>query len=104
MEKLTPLYHDRFVGWDLAQPLPSARAAFMAEEAAFLKSVRSIESKVTPIMIEIAGDTAVVHVTYKNTVVMSNGQQAISTGRWSSTLVKQGGGWLFLSNTYMADK
>jgi hypothetical protein len=76
----------------------------MAEEAAFLKSVKSIESRVTPIMIEIVGDTAVVDVTYKNTVVMSDGKQAISTGRWSSTLVKQGGRWLFFSNTYVADK
>jgi hypothetical protein len=104
MEKLTPLYHERFVGWDLAQPLPSAREAFLKEDAAFLKGVKSFESKVTPIMIEVVDDTAALQVTYRNTVVTTDGQRQVSTGRWSTTLVKKGGVWVFLSSAFAADK
>ena len=104
MEKLTPLYHERFVGWDLAQPMPLARAAFMKEEAAFLKSVKSFESSVTPIMIEIVGDTAALQVTYRNTVVMADGKQQVSTGRWSTTLLKKNGSWVFLTSAFVGDK
>jgi len=104
MEKLIPLYHDQFVGWDLAQPAPSTRAVFLEEEAAFLRSVRSVDSQVTPITIEIAGETAALQVRYRNEVVMGDGQRLVSTGRWSTTLVKKRGGWVFLSSAFLADK
>jgi hypothetical protein len=104
MEMLTPLYHERFVGWDLAQPAPLARAAFMEAEADLLKSVQSFESSVTPLMIEIVGDTAALQVTYRNTVVMADGKREVLTGRWSATLVRKDGSWLFLSNAFAADE
>jgi len=104
MEKLTPLHHERFVGWDLARPLPLARAAFMEEEASLLKSVKSLESSVTPIMVEIVGDTAALQVTYRNSVVMADGRRDVSTGRWSTTLVRKGGSWVFLTSAFAADR
>jgi hypothetical protein len=104
MEKLSPLYHEQFTGWDLAQPSPQRRPEFLSDEAAFLKGVKSFDSQVTPVTIEINGDTAVLLVRYTNTVVLSDGKRMVSPGRWSTTLVRRSGGWLFLSSAWIADR
>ena len=104
MDMLSPLYHERFVGWDFAQPAPLARAAFLEGDAGLLKEVKSFESSVTPLMIEIVGDTAALQVTYRNTVVMPDGKREVLTGRWSATLVRKDGAWLFLSSAFAANE
>jgi hypothetical protein len=104
IEKLAPLYDEQFTGWDLTQEKPQRRSEFLADEAAFLKDVKSFDSQVTPLAIELNGNTAVLLVRYTNTVVMGNGTRMVSPGRWSTTLVRRGSGWVFLSSAWIADK
>jgi ketosteroid isomerase-like protein len=101
---LTKLYHEKYVAWDLAQPTPVQRAEALAGEAEFIRQMKSYECQLTPLAIEVVGDTAVVQAHFRNTVVSKDGTGAVSKGRWTSTLVKTDRGWLFLHNAYVEEK
>lgn len=100
VEELRPLFHKQFVAWDLAKNSPVHLAAHLQTEAEFMKEYDVVGFDITPTAIEVAGDTAVVHVTYSATSLSQTGERLTMKGRWSATLVREGSKWLFLSCTW----
>ena len=101
IDDLTPLYHENFVGWNFSDPKPVEKSEFLASEASFLKNVKFIYFKITPLSIKITNNNAVVNVVYNYSYVAKDNKTITTSGRWNAMLAKNDSKWLFLSCCYL---
>ena len=104
VDRLMSLTAPAFTGWDFAASRPMDRSAFQKAAAEFFRGSRVIECAVKVISIDIQGSTAIAYSRYTETMQTAPGMASTVQGSWSTTLIRGRGGWLVLSQSWIADR
>ncbi len=97
VEEIMTYFHARFSAWDYAQEGPVDRAGLREMLALLLSDYRQTAFNVEPAGIYVRGDIAILHADYDEVFTDRAGVATPMSGRWTATLVKEEGRWLFLS-------
>ena len=93
-----------FTAWDYAKLAPQDRVAYRQSGVELNKRLKVVECDLPVISIVIAGDLAVAHGRYKETMQTGSGDRMTVHGPWTSTLVRQNGKWLVLGLSFVEDR
>jgi ketosteroid isomerase-like protein len=97
VDEVMEYFHARFSAWDYAQEGPVDRVGLREMLTFFLTEYRQTEFNIEPAAIYVHGDIAILHADYDEVFTDQAGVETPMAGRWTATLVKEGGKWLYLS-------
>lgn len=86
-----------FVGWPRESPAPQTKSSVRIWDSFSSKQTESLEHELFPLSIVVHGDTAIAHYLYTNATRDKKGEVKLSNGRYTDVLVKDEGGWKFIS-------
>ena len=97
LEEVMSYLHPKFSRWNYAQanPLNKDAASKIIEDN--LKNNKMTKFEVKPLVIQVEGNIAILHVNYEENLRDSTDKETSSSGRWSATMLKQDNNWLFMS-------
>jgi ketosteroid isomerase-like protein len=97
VDEIMTYFHARFSAWDYAQEGPIDRASLREMLALLLSDYRQTAFNIEPAGIFVHGEIAILHADYDEVFTDPAGVETPMAGRWTATLVKEEGKWLFLS-------
>jgi ketosteroid isomerase-like protein len=97
VDEIMKYFHARFSAWDYAQEGPVDRAGLREMLTFFLTEYKQTAFNVEPAAIHVHGDVAILHADYDEVFTDRAGVETPIAGRWTATLLKEEGKWLFLS-------
>jgi ketosteroid isomerase-like protein len=97
VEEIMSYFHTRFSAWDYAQEGPVDLAGLREMLTFYLTEYRQTAFDIEPAAIYVHGDIATVHAHYDEVFVDQAGVETPMSGRWTATLLKEEGKWLFLT-------
>jgi uncharacterized protein (TIGR02246 family) len=103
VEEIMSYFHEEFQGWDYKQDVPLGRRQIRTMIEGFYANGTITEFDVEPLAVQLRHDVAIVHLRYREAMKFGAGVDQSVAGRWTATLVKEGGKWLFLSWTWVQD-
>ncbi|UCC83867.1 MAG: nuclear transport factor 2 family protein [Gemmatimonadota bacterium] len=97
VDEIMKYFHARFSAWDYAQAGPVDRAGLREMLTFYLTEYRQTAFNIEPAAIYVHGDIAILHADYDEVFTDQAGVETPIAGRWTATLLKEEGKWLFLS-------
>ncbi len=97
VDEIMEYFHARFSAWDYAQEGPVDRAGLREMLAFYLGEYKQTAFNVEPAAVYVHGDIAILHADYDEVFTDQAGVETPISGRWTATLLKEEGKWLFLS-------
>jgi ketosteroid isomerase-like protein len=98
LDEFLSYFHEDFTGWNIGDAVPRNKAFVeKAVSQAFL-SQQMLWYHLTPLIIEVHGDVAVVHYYATWTRGGMDGTESTTTARWTDVLLKQGGRWVMIAD------
>ncbi len=104
VEEIMRYFHTQFSAWDYAQEQPVALDTFRESITYYFSEYRQTSFDVQAFGIEVLGDVAIAHLYYQEVFTDEAGVETPMSGRWTATLVKDQGKWLFLAWSWLQDE
>ena len=104
VEEIMSYFHTQFSAWDYAQEQPVALDGFRESINYYFSAYRQTSFDIQPSAIEVYGDVAIAHLYYQELLTDEAGVETPMSGRWTATLVKEKGKWLFLAWSWLQDE
>lgn len=86
-----------FMGWPDASPAPRSKASTRMWARFDADQSKGLAHELYPLSIVVHGDVAVVHYLYSIVVQTKSKTNESTTGRYTDVLVRDNGGWKFIS-------
>ncbi len=86
-----------FMGWPNASPAPRSKASTRMWARFNADQSKGLAHELYPLSIVVHGDVAIVHYLYNTVVQTKNKSNESTTGRYTDVLVRDNGGWKFIS-------
>jgi len=86
-----------FMGWPDASPAPRSKASTRMWARFDADHSKGLAHELYPLSIVVHGDVAVVHYLYSIVVQTKSKTNESTTGRYTDVLVRDNGGWKFIS-------
>jgi ketosteroid isomerase-like protein len=93
-----------FTAWDYSKPASQDRAAYRKAESEFYKNWTVLDCALTPTVIQLERDTAIVHGRHLIPVQSMKGAKRTMEGSWSGSLVRRDNQWRILSFSWVDDR
>lgn len=97
-ERFMGYFHDDYRGWHTSMSTPSNKDAVQRWVEVIMPSEKVLVSDITPLSIQIYGDTAVVHSVFASLVEQGDGERRFERGRWTDILQRHNGRWLLIGD------
>jgi ketosteroid isomerase-like protein len=104
VEEIMSYFHTQFSAWDYAQEQPVALDAFRASIDYYYSEYRQTSFDIQASAIHVYGDVAIAHLYYQEAFTDEAGVETPVSGRWTATLVKNNGRWLFLAWSWLQEE
>jgi ketosteroid isomerase-like protein len=101
-KEMSAFWHPRLVAWDFAEDSPLNYDEFLRVEGEFCKNHKFKKLEFEPLSIQVAGNTAVIHLKYDDVISDPAGKEMSASGHWTAILLKQDSKWVILSNVWKA--
>ena len=73
-------------------------------EELFKSEVEWVSCDAKPLEIHVVNNVAILYINNKNTFKDAEGNEFTTIGPWTAVLIKEGGKWLFLSNSWTVNE
>ena len=93
-----------FTAWDFSKPAPVDRATYRKTETEFYKNWTVLDCVLTPTLIRVEKDTAIVHGRHVIAVQSMNGAKRTMEGSWTAALIHGDNRWLFINLSWVDDR
>ena len=98
LEEFLSYFHEDFTGWNIGDAVPRNKAFVeKAVSQAFLTQ-HMLWYHLTPLIIQVHGDVAVVHYYATWTREGLDGKELTTNARWTDVLLKQSGRWVMVAD------
>jgi ketosteroid isomerase-like protein len=104
VEAIMSYFHTQFSAWDYAQEQHVALDGFRESIKYLFGQYKQTSFDVQAAAIDVHGDVAVAHLHYQEVFTDAAGVETAMSGRWTATLVKDQGSWLFLAWSWLQDE
>lgn len=98
LEAFMAYVHERYIGWDINEPLTSDKARLRKFMAYSLENSKTELSDIQPVAINIIDDVAIVDYHFSYVAKDADGKTSYKTGRWADILKKQGDKWVLIGD------
>ena len=90
--------HDRYIGWDLNEPITSNKSRFRKFIAHSHATEKTVLYDIQPLAINVFNDMAVVYYHYTFIAKNADGKEDDRSGRWADILMKQDSKWVLVDD------
>ncbi|MDA2925616.1 nuclear transport factor 2 family protein [Acidobacteria bacterium AH-259-G07] len=101
-EEIVSYLHPDFHSWNFEEDFPRSRPSGEKKIELFLRKYDLISMELRPLAIQVFGDAAVVHLYFEEIMRDSTGTHTNSSGRWTVSLLKENGKWVFTSFAWIS--
>ena len=98
LEEFLSYFHEDFTGWNISDAVPRDKAFVRKAVGQAFLSQEMLWYHLTPLVIEVNGEVAVVHYYATWTRQGPAGSELTTKARWTDVLVKQGNQWVMIAD------
>ena len=98
LEEFLSYFHENFTGWNCSDAVPRNKAFVRKAVSHAFLSQQMLWYHLTPLVIEVHGDVAVVHYYATWTRQGLDGTEQTTNARWTDVLLKRGNAWVMIAD------